>query len=209
MWRRGQPDRLVERREGVDHPPAAAGTQQLGIQQLGIQQLDSFMADHYPGVVRTVAVACGDVGLAHDAVQDALARALDQQRRGRAIEHLPGWIVVVALNHLRTSFRRRGREVRALSMLQVDDAAPSTGLDDAILIDLQRAIVRLPLRQRQCVVLHHLQGYGVDEISVLLGVSSGTVKSALFRGREALRRSLSDRDVDGPPRSPSTQEAAS
>ena len=202
MWRRRQPDGPAERREGVDHPPVA-------VVGLVTHQLDSFMADHYPAVVRTVAVACGDVGLAHDAVQDALARALDQQRRGRSIEHLPGWIVVVALNHLRSSYRRRGRETRALSKLTSDETSPSTALDDPILIDLQRAIVLLPMRQRQCIVLHHLQGYGVDELSVLLGVSSGTVKSALFRGRDALRRSLTDRDVEGPPASPTTQEAAS
>jgi RNA polymerase sigma-70 factor, ECF subfamily len=209
MRRRGQPDAAAERREGVDHPPVAPVPQQLVGQHLVAHQLDSFMADHYPSVVRTVAVACGDVGLAHDAVQDALARALDQQRRGRPIEHLPGWIVVVALNHLRSSFRRRGRETRALSRMTSSGTAPTTTVDDPILIDLQRAIVLLPMRQRQCVVLHHLQGYGVDELSVLLGISSGTVKSALFRGRDALRRSLTDRDVDDPPVSPTTQEAAS
>jgi RNA polymerase sigma-70 factor (ECF subfamily) len=196
LWRRRQPNASAERRDGVDHPPAA----------IAAHQLDTFMADHYSGVVRTVAVACGDVALAHDAVQDALARALDQQRRGRSIDHLPGWIVVVALNQLRTGFRRRGREARALSMLPINDIV-STGLDDSMLIDLQQAIVRLPMRQRQCVVLHHLQGYGVDELAALLGVSSGTVKSALFRGREALRRSLGDSDPQPSP--VSTQESAS
>jgi RNA polymerase sigma factor (sigma-70 family) len=180
----------------VEHQPVALAT-----------PLDAFMADHYPGVVRTVAVACGDITLAHDAVQDALARALDQQRRGRTIDHLPGWIVVVALNHLRSSFRRRGSEAKALSRLSSGDSAATTPVDDPMLIDLQQAIVRLPMRQRQCIVLHHLQGYGVDELSTLLGVSSGTVKSALFRGREALRRSLTSADV--PPRPATTQEAAS
>jgi RNA polymerase sigma-70 factor, ECF subfamily len=168
-------------------------------------QLESFMADHYAGVVRTVAVACGDVALAHDAVQDALARALDQQRRGKTIDHLPGWIVVVALNHLRSTFRRRSREARAMSTMRVADGVMTAALDDSMLIDLQRAIVRLPMRQRQCIVLHHLQGFGVAEVSVLLGVSSGTVKSALFRGRDALRRSLGEVD---PHVRPTTQEAA-
>jgi RNA polymerase sigma-70 factor (ECF subfamily) len=189
----------------VDHPPVTLAT----------HQLDAFMTDHYSGVVRTVAVACGDVSLAHDAVQDALARALDHRRRGRAIDHLPGWIVVVALNQLRTTFRRRGREARALSLLPAIERV-DRGLDDSTLIDLQQAIVRLPMRQRQCIVLHHLQGYSVDEVAALLGVSSGTVKSALFRGRDTLRRALGDTDAPAvaPPLSPAgpqahtTQEAA-
>jgi RNA polymerase sigma factor (sigma-70 family) len=170
---------------------------------LETDQLDTFMAVHYPSVVRTVAVACGDVALAHDAVQEALARAMDQQRRGRSIDHLPGWIVVVALNQLRTSFRRRAREARAVSLLSAAGDPAMGALDAGALIDLQRALVQLPLRQRQCVVLHHLHGYGIDELSVLLGVSGGTVKSALFRGREALRHALSV------PEPTTTQEAAS
>jgi RNA polymerase sigma factor (sigma-70 family) len=198
--RRCQPKALPERRLCVDDRTVTLET----------DQLDSFMADHYPSVVRTVAVACGDIALAHDAVQEALARALDQQRRGRSIDHLPGWIVVVALNQLRTSFRRRGREARALLLLSARDDGAASSLDTPSLIDLQRAIVRLPLRQRQCIVLHHLRGYGVDELSTLLGVSSGTVKSALFRGRESLRRSLSVTEVSVLPTHPptTTQEAA-
>ena len=193
--RRRQPNEPLERRDGVGAPPVALAT----------HQLDSFMADHYAGVVRTVAVACGDVALAHDAVQDALARALDQQRRGKSIDHLPGWIVVVALNQLRSTFRRRGREARAMSRLPRDEAFGRGAPDDSTLIDLQQAIVRLPMRQRQCIVLHHLQGFGVDEVAALLGVSSGTVKSALFRGRDALRRSLGDADSHAPS---AKQEAA-
>ncbi len=168
-----------------------------------VDDLDRFMSDHYSGVVRTVAVACGDVALAHDAVHEALARAIEQRRRGRSIDHLPGWIVVVALNQLRSSFRRRTRESNALARVPIGNEANRPGLDDASLIDLQRAIVLLPMRQRQCIVLHHLHGYGVDELSWLLGVSSGTVKSALFRGRESLRRSLSPTD-GGSPQPPTT-----
>jgi RNA polymerase sigma factor (sigma-70 family) len=118
---------------------------------------------------------------------------------------------VVALNQLRTTFRRRDRESRALSLLSTRDDGGATSLDASSLIDLQHAIVDLPMRQRQCIVLHHLQGYGIDELSALLGISSGTVKSALFRGRDSLRRSLSVADVTVQPRSPrpeTTQETA-
>jgi RNA polymerase sigma-70 factor, ECF subfamily len=57
-------------------------------------------------------------------------------------------------------------------------------------VDLIRALAALPLGQRQAIVLHHLVGRSVDEISRQLGVPSRTVKARLARGRTALARRL-------------------
>jgi RNA polymerase sigma-70 factor, ECF subfamily len=57
-------------------------------------------------------------------------------------------------------------------------------------VDLIRALRALPLGQRQAIVLHHLVGRSVEEISRQLGVPSGTVKARLARGRTALARRL-------------------
>ena len=57
-------------------------------------------------------------------------------------------------------------------------------------VDLIRALRALPLGQRQAIVLHHLVGLSVDEISRQLRVPAGTVKARLARGRTALARRL-------------------
>jgi RNA polymerase sigma-70 factor (ECF subfamily) len=56
--------------------------------------------------------------------------------------------------------------------------------------DLQRALQALPVRQRHALLLHHVVGLPVAAVAQEMGVPEGTVKSWLFRGREALQRSL-------------------
>jgi RNA polymerase sigma-70 factor (ECF subfamily) len=57
---------------------------------------------------------------------------------------------------------------------------------------IQQALNTLPVGQRAAVVLRDVQGLDYYEIASTLGISLGTVKSRLARGREALRRELAD-----------------
>ena len=59
-------------------------------------------------------------------------------------------------------------------------------------VALVRALRRLPERQRQALVLHHMAGLTVAEIAADAGVAEGTVKSWLSRGRQALAAELVD-----------------
>lgn len=65
----------------------------------------------------------------------------------------------------------------------VEDAAPA---DDR----LRDAIRELPTEYQACVTLHYLEGLAVTEIGETLGVPAGTVKTWLFRAREALKDKL-------------------
>jgi RNA polymerase sigma-70 factor (ECF subfamily) len=55
---------------------------------------------------------------------------------------------------------------------------------------VQQAISALPLNQRVVVVLYYLNDLSLQEISEILDVPVGTVKSRLHYGRQALKRSL-------------------
>jgi RNA polymerase sigma-70 factor, ECF subfamily len=57
-------------------------------------------------------------------------------------------------------------------------------------VDLVRALRRLPLGQREALVLHYVAGLPVELIAAELGVPAGTVKSRLARGRAALGQHL-------------------
>lgn len=163
--------------------------------QTTMLDLDRFLEHDYERVVRTVALACGDMGRAQDAVQHALATALDAQRRGRAIDHLVPWVITVALNSNRRHFRRQAIEARSyarLAPLQRDQH----DAEDAAFADLRAAVLLLPLRQRQSIVLYYLHDLDVTTISTVLGVRPGTIKTALSRGREALAVALRSGDDD-------------
>ena len=141
----------------------------------------SFVEAHYPRLVRAVALACGSVPAAEDAVQEALARAWS---RRRAPEDLGAWVVTVALNHTRSGWRRDRR-------LVADDVdRPTITPDAAATLDLQAAVAGLPRRQREAVVLHYYLGFDVRSTAACLGVAEGTVKTALHRARTALAEDL-------------------
>ncbi|MHB1139979.1 MAG: RNA polymerase sigma factor [Microthrixaceae bacterium] len=165
-------------------------------------RLRSFVATDYPRVVAVVAVLCGDDGLAEDSVQEALARACEQERRGRHIDNLAAWVTTVASNETRSVFRRRGREQRALArhgprLDPVPD--PATTADELAIRD---AVGALPRRQRQAVALRYFLGLDLAEIGRTLGIAEGTVKALLFQARRRLGDALDDTaaapPADGP-----------
>jgi RNA polymerase sigma-70 factor (ECF subfamily) len=57
--------------------------------------------------------------------------------------------------------------------------------------ELEEAIGKVPLEQRQVILLVGLEGMSYDEVAAILMVPVGTVRSRLSRGRSALRRLMS------------------
>lgn len=147
----------------------------------------------YRRLVRIVSITAGSTAAAEDAVQEAFARAWEREAKGLPFVHLAGWVVTVALNQARSTRRRSRTEERFRHRLgRVDGGSP----DVAEHLDLQRAVVKLPIRQRQAVVLHYLLDLDVATVARTLGVADGTIKTALFRARAALAVALEDKEVD-------------
>ena len=93
----------------------------------------------------------------------------------------------------RSWLRRRSAERRAVARLEArshaspgDHIEPYTGLS----IDAQRAVLALPYRQREVVVLHYLADLDITSIAGITGTSEGAVKNALFNGRKSLAAAM-------------------
>jgi RNA polymerase sigma-70 factor (ECF subfamily) len=155
-----------------------------GIAGESTDAVEQLVRAEYVRMVRAVALSCGSVPVAEDAVQEALARAWDRARRGERFEHLAGWVVTVALNLTRSRFRSARRE------RPLDERAERVVEHEVELIDLAAAVDGLPRRQREVVVLHYYLGYEVRLIASLLDVSEGNVKNALHRARASLAHAL-------------------
>jgi RNA polymerase sigma-70 factor (ECF subfamily) len=143
-------------------------------------------------VVATVRLVCGSAAVAEDAVQEALARAWEQYLRGRDLERLGAWVTTVALNLVRSQFRRwrveRNARARLVSRDEMVDEPAMTADGYAV----QQALGRLPMRQREVTVLRYYGGLDVREIATSLGIAEGTVKAMLFRARQSLADALGD-----------------
>lgn len=134
---------------------------------------------------------------AEDLVQEALLRAWERAQCGQAVISLHAWVTTVATNLARSQLRRQQAERRAMARLLgarpewlVGQAGAAADLVDDHLDELRELLAGLPRRQREVLVLHYVADLDVASIAKLLGISVGTVKSSLSRGRQAIVRTV-------------------
>ena len=152
---------------------------------------EGFYRAHYARLVGQMVAVVGDVHEAEDVVQEAFARASLHWSRVRGYHAPDAWVRRVALNYALSGLRRARYRRRALERLpRPDEAVPAA---TAEVVDMVAALRRLPLRQREVLVLYYVVELPVEEIGRHLRLPAGTVKSRLARGRTALGRLL---DVD-------------
>jgi RNA polymerase sigma-70 factor (ECF subfamily) len=143
----------------------------------------------------------GDEPDAREIVQEAWTRAVSRLDTFRGDSQLSSWLCGICANVWREHLRRRRPEV-ALEVLSASDgreAAPGArraggpGFDP---IDVCRALEELAPGYRAVIVLHGIYGYSHAEVAEMLGISEGTSKSQLLRGRHALRRALHETEEE-------------
>jgi RNA polymerase sigma factor (sigma-70 family) len=139
-----------------------------------------------------------DMDRADDLVQDTLTRALTKQDLWAPGSNLRAWLFTLMHNQHVNSVRRPARESVELdaddmSSMLVATTDPTASCQ---LRELENALACLRNEEREVILLVGLEGMRYDETAEILGVPIGTVRSRLFRGREALRKLL---DMDEPP----------
>jgi RNA polymerase sigma-70 factor, ECF subfamily len=77
------------------------------------------------------------------------------------------------------------------SQLAATEASPEDALESLELQEtVQKAILKLPEKYRSVIVLKYIEELSLQEISEILDLPVGTVKTRIHRGREALRKQL-------------------
>lgn len=121
------------------------------------------------------------------------------------VDQLRPWLVRVLYRLFIDQYRQNTRtmlysvELSAIDSLEDTPGAqihpseqPENILDSNLFLErLSTAISRLPEQQRVLVVMHDIENYQMGEISEILEIPVGTVKSRLHRARERLRNILS------------------
>lgn len=133
---------------------------------------------------------------ADDLCQMAVERALTRRDQWQAGTRLDSWMYRITRNIWIDTVRAAGRRGHVAN----DDAALENvaGEDHQRmearmeLSDVDRAMERLPLEQREAVSLVLVAGFAYKEAAELLDIPIGTLTSRLVRGREALQRELGE-----------------
>jgi RNA polymerase sigma-70 factor, ECF subfamily len=158
------------------------------------RSFEEFFAASYGRLVGLLFAFLHDRAQAEDAVQDAFAGALLRWPVLRGYHDPEAWVRMVAFRRAIDHQRRSGRQRRALVRLGPPPSLPPV---DAEHLDLVRALRRLPLAQREVLVLHDVAELAVDRVAAELRLPVGTVKSRLARGRATLGHQLQP-GVDAP-----------
>ena len=146
-----------------------------------------------------VRLLSGDRAEAEDVTQEAMLRlwkVAPEWRQGEA--KVSTWLYQVVRN-LCTGRLRKRRGVDLGSIPEPEDDAPSaeTGLVNADRVDaLNRALAELPDRQRQAVILRHIEGHSNPEIAEIMEIGVEAVESLTARGKRALALALAGRRAE-------------
>lgn len=136
---------------------------------------------------------------AEDVTQEALMRLWRIAPNWREDEaQITTWLYRVTANLAMDRLRRR-RSVALESVPEPEDGRPSAtdNLQDAArAAALQAALADLPERQRQAVVLRHIEGLGNPEIAAIMDISAEAVESLTARGKRALTAALAGRRAE-------------
>ena len=144
-----------------------------------------------------------DMEQAEDIIQDTMLKLYTHKHYYRNIAKFSTWIYTIAGNLAKTELRKRkNRKVTNISQMGPEDrdyelpsVAPET--DEVVQSEyiekkIQAAIQNLPLHFRTVTILRDIQELSYEEISKIVEVPLGTVKSRINRARLQLQKELID-----------------
>ena len=146
-----------------------------------------------PRLRRYARALVGNRDDADDLVQDTLERAWAKSAMWQGVTDMRAWLFGI-MHNLHVDGVRRPK----LHTVVLDEDTPeipvaSTQTDRLAVMDLQAALERLPVEQREVVLLIALEDLSYAEVASTLGIPIGSVMSRLSRGRERLRSFMEGR----------------
>jgi len=142
---------------------------------------------------------------AEDISQEAFMRAYQSLARFNPSYKFSTWLYQITLNIIRDRFKKKELDYVSLDApTETDDSefyhqpADLTNDPEQIITQkentqvIQQAILSLPLKYREVIVLRYLQDLSYIEVANILKLPTGTVKIRLYRAHEQLRKILAD-----------------
>lgn len=166
---------------------------------------DDMIRGHAGALLRIAWRLTGNRADAEDMVQETFARALAASGQFRAGSNLDAWLYRIMVNAHISAYRKR-RHVQLVSDVNLEGwqeaFPPAVSAEDLVLsgtldADVAAAMRALPEKRRLAVYLADVEGLSYRQIAERAGISVGTVRSRLHRGRNALRAALAVRDQGG------------
>ncbi len=170
-------------------------------QQGDVQAFDVLVRRYKDQLLNYVYRFVGSRVEAEDIVQETFLRVFKNKHYYKEIAKFSTWVYTIAGNLAKTELRRRKRrKIFSVSNfvneerdydIPDSDRNPEQEVDGSIKDTIiQKAIEKLPPKFKEVILLRDVQGFAYEEISQILGIPLGTVKSRVNRGRLKLQEDL-------------------
>lgn len=127
---------------------------------------------------------------ADDVTQNVLLKLYQTDTRFESEKHVKHWLIRVTVNECRSAFRSPWRRMEDLT-----DYENSLALPEREHRELFEAVMALPAKYRLVLYLYYYEDNTTDEIAELLDMRPATVRTHLARGREKLKKVLTEAEV--------------
>ena len=122
---------------------------------------------------------------AEEVYQETFIKLYENFKKMKNDEHMKHWLIRVTINNCKMLLRKRKRE----NLTKLDE---NISFEDNLNNISIEAVKKLPEKYRMVIYLYYYEQYKVQEISKILKISEGTIKSQLSRAREILKNELKE-----------------
>lgn len=125
--------------------------------------------------------------LADDLVQDTVVKAWSNFENFQPGTKMRAWLFTILRNNYYSHFRKYGREIEDVDGVHAARLAVKPSHDGKLMLDeVLAAFDQISVEQREVLLLVGASGFTYEEAAEMCGVSLGTIKSRMNRGRTAL-----------------------
>ena len=155
---------------------------------------EQFIREHQENVYRIVFSVVGNEQDAQDLAQEVFIKIYLSISSFRGNSALSTWVYRIAYNTALDPVVRSmdtDEDLETLYLKSAKDGSPEERFsEEQIRKDISDALAMLPDEQRQVVMLRDVYGFSYEQITVMTGLKSGTLKSRLSRGRSGVKNIL-------------------
>ena len=156
---------------------------QLAKTKMPIDNLDELFERYGDMIYRLAFVRTKNKADAEDIVQSVFLKYLSNAPKFNSQEHQKAWLLKVTVNTsnslLSSTYNKRRADESEMYLKEIENET-----------DVLSYVLELPLKYREAVHLHYMEGYSIKEIAEIMQAKESTVKSYLFRARDMLREAM-------------------
>lgn len=143
-----------------------------------------------------------DYDEAVDITQEIFIKIYKNLGKFKGESSMKTWVMSIAINHLNDFFRKKKKFNPVYFEEYANDESPDAPgpleeMDVEDVVRVERALEKLKDWEREILTLYYMEGFQYEEISRLLNIPIGTVRSRLNNAKKSLRKVLTGGVVNG------------